>query len=274
MPRRSPPPTSFWETCTTWWRSSMACSSKWAYYSEYNRFVCRNLNAFACSLMKLNSNVIQDRNVWYCEWFQSNQQSFFSIFFFPHSSGAILTLTCSCGGSPGGIWRGHGPAQTHVVAVIQLHLQWPLMKTWAEVRFWCPMPWRSWAGQPQLPPPLCPARRPPSRPSRNRTLPVNIAIRNRGHITLRWSRGWWWRPDRARSWRIAWGAQRNCWSGSSATEACWRQTSPNQQAPVTRLGFVPQQIRMLKVKPDRELNKILYVTWSKLSLYKSCRALI
>lgn len=144
------------------------------------------------------------------------------------------TLTCSCGSSPGSIWRGLGSVQTRATAVNPPLLLWPLTKIWAGEKFWCPTLWRGWVG---LPRPHPPALHPPSRPSRTRTLPVNIAIRSHGHITQRWSSGWWWRPDRGQSSRTAWEAQRNCWSGSSAMEACWRQKSPNQQAPLTRFVF-------------------------------------
>lgn len=152
--------------------------------------------------------------------------------------GATLTLICSCGSNPGSIWRGCGLVLTRTTAAMRLHLQPHPTRTWAGVRSWCPMPWRSWAEQPPLPPPRHPAAPPPSHPSRTRTLPANIATRNHEPIIQRWSRGWWWRPDRAQSWRTVWEARRNCWSGSSATEACWRQKKLNPLAQLIRLVLI------------------------------------
>lgn len=170
-------------------------------------------------------------------WTVRIQNLFWSFLFFFNCTGATSTLTCSFGGSRGNIW-GPCPVLTHTRAVIKRRCPWFLMKRWAEERCWCRMRWRSWAELRQLPtpPPFCLALRLPSRPSKTRTFPVNIVTRNPGRTIQLWSSGWWWRPGRAQSWRTAWGAPRSCWRGSSATGACWRQTSPNLQWTVTRWG--------------------------------------
>lgn len=151
----------------------MGCSSRWASCSEYT------LSFLSDIKFKM---LITKKTTW--------------LFFPPYSQGAVPTLTCSCGSSPGSIWRGHGSVQTRATAVNQLLLPWPLTKIWPGVKFWCPMLWRGWVGLPHPPPP---ALHPPSHPSRTRTLPVNIAIRSHGRITQQWSSGWWWRPDRGQS---------------------------------------------------------------------------
>ena len=136
-------------------------------------------------------------------------------FFFLPPPGARPSQTCVSGGSPGSrdparpTTRTRGPPPRPT-------------RTWAAARCLCPVPWRSWAGQP--PPPPRRALRPPrpaTFPSRTRILSVSTATRSRGRITRRWSNAWWWRHGRAPSWRTAWGAPRTCWSGSSATGAWW-----------------------------------------------------